>query len=110
MRRVEILAITIFMLSHILLILSLISFEENSCLWYVAWLTGVIGVALNIFLGEKILNNWVFVLLILSGIMWLVPFLLITYFGIPCLAIYIVVNIYMYLKIWNKSKLNGNIT
>jgi hypothetical protein len=98
MKKYKILAFVFLLLSYTSLSLVFVfdnHDQENPWPFCIAWILGILSFIFNTIVGEKNLNRWVFVLQIITGIMWLIPFLLITYFGIPCLIIYFFIGIYL---------------
>jgi multidrug transporter EmrE-like cation transporter len=97
-------------LSYILFSLGLILDDYQGTytyLIYVSWPIGIASVITNIWFAEKYkLKDWTKLVLVICGIMWLLPFLLITYFGIPCLVIFFSVALYNHIVVLrnNQSK------
>ena len=89
-------------LTYSLLVLAFIldSTDMNSdYLLYAAWILGITSVISNILLAEKInINKWLIILFIISGILWIFPPLFFTYFGIPCLLVFLGIGIYTHIK------------
>lgn len=76
-------------------------------LMLVGWILGIVSALSNIFLADKInLNKKLFILFILSSLVWIIPIFLFTYFGIPCLLVFLFISIYVHLNS-NKKILNG---
>ncbi len=95
-------------LSYLFLILTFVfdsAVTENAYLFYIAWFFGIISVISNAILADKIkIKKWIFVLFIICGVLWLFPPLLITYFGIPCMIIFLVIGINIHGKIYTNEK------
>tara|TARA_R110001606_G_scaffold117289_1_gene246728 strand:+ start:482 stop:796 length:315 start_codon:yes stop_codon:yes gene_type:complete len=95
-------------LSYVFLILTFVfdsAVTENTYHFYIAWFFGIISVISNTILADKIkIKKWLFILFIFCGILWIFPPLLITYFGIPCMIIFLVIGIYIHGKIFTNEK------
>ena len=73
--------------------------ETKDYMLYIFWLFGILNAGTNIYYAiEKSINKWVTILFVITSIIWIFPFLLITYFGIPFLIIYLFIGIYIQLK------------
>lgn len=67
-------------------------------LMLIAWFLGIVSALSNIFLADKInLSKKVFILFVLSSSVWLLPVFLATYFGVPCLMIFLTITVYVHL-------------
>lgn len=67
--------------------------------FFIIWEIGILNAGLNIYYGVKTeLKTWILILLIISGLIWIFPPLLITYFGFPFLFIYLAIGIYLHAK------------
>ena len=94
-------ALPALILTYSLLILAFIFDRaiESDYLLFAAWIIGVTNAISNILLAEKIdINKWLTILFIISAILWIFPPLLVTYFGIPCLFIFLGIGIYTHIK------------
>jgi hypothetical protein len=80
--------------------------EGNSVyLFYIAWIFGIISVISNILVADKIgIKGWLIGIFGACGILWFFPPLLITYFGIPCMIIFLAIGIYIHGKIFTTEK------
>ena len=95
-------ALPTLILTYSLLVLAFIFDSTNmnsDYLIFAAWIIGVTNAISNILLAEKIdINKWLIILFIISGILWIFPPLFFTYFGIPCLFIFLGIGIYTHIK------------
>ena len=105
-------ALIVFILSH--LSLAAIFVFENELqnvefpYIFIIWGLGILSAGLNIYYAAKIkLKAWVLFLLALSGIIWFFPQLLFSFFGIPCLSIFLVTGIYSHSQ--KLTELNKNL-
>lgn len=94
-------------LSYLFLILTFVfdnATGSNTYLFYIAWVFGIISVISNIMLADKIrLKGWLIALFGVCGILWFFPPLLMTYFGIPCMILFLVIGIYIHGKIFTSE-------
>ncbi|HCV81120.1 MAG: hypothetical protein CMP12_01810 [Zunongwangia sp.] len=73
--------------------------EPKDYMLYIFWFFGILNAGTNIYYAiEKSINKWVTILFVITSIIWIFPFLLITYFGIPFLIIYLFIGIYIQLN------------
>ncbi|PSR55090.1 hypothetical protein AHMF7605_17055 [Adhaeribacter arboris] len=103
MNQIKILSLTFLILSYLGLILILVFDSEiqgiNFPGIFILWVLGIMNVTLNaIYVDKKNLQNWVLILLVISGLIWVFPPLLFTFFGIPFLLIHLIVAIYLHSK------------
>jgi hypothetical protein len=105
LNKTKIIGLISLVLSYLFLIITFIydsAVTENNYFFYVAWFLGIISVISNTILADKIkIKKWIFILFIFCGILWLFPPLLITYFGIPCMIIYLIIGILIQRKIYS---------
>lgn len=100
MKRIRILAL-IFLIVSYLSIIAMFVFENELQnvefpYFFIIWGIGILNAGINIYYGVKTeLKTWLLVLLITSGIIWIFPPLLITYFGFPFLIIFLIIGIYL---------------
>lgn len=101
----------LFILINFILFLGLILFDSgkyndfvNSNVYLILlWTTGILNFFFNLLFLIKIKAKKLFLLIIiLSGIIIIFPFFLISLFGIPFLIIYFVVSIYYHFQKSNK--------
>ena len=95
-------ALPTLILTYSLLILVFIFDSTNmniDYLLFATWITGVTNAISNFLLAEKIdINKWLTILFVISAILWIFPPLFFTYFGIPCLVIFLGIGIYIQIK------------
>ena len=97
MTKLNLIAFISFILTHIGVILFFIFEPSDVKFQYLMWILGAITAITNILLADKlVIKKWVMVLFTISGIMWILPILLITYFGIPCLLIFFIIGVYVH--------------
>jgi hypothetical protein len=78
---------------------------DNVYLFYIAWVFGIISVISNIILADKVgIKDWQMAIFGICGILWFLPFLLINYFGIPCMIIFLIIGIYIHAKLFATQK------
>ncbi|GMN04789.1 hypothetical protein MTsPCn5_01770 [Croceitalea sp. MTPC5] len=104
----RIIALSATSLSYLLLIFILV-FETRTTdytyLFYSAWFFGIVSVISNMILAIKIkIKSWLIVVLGISGIIWLFPPLLMSFYGFPCIFIFLIVAIYLHLKAFQSKK------
>ena len=78
--------------------------NQDFSFFYITWILGIPSLILNFILANKVLENWLFALFIITGIMWLMPILLITIFGIPFLLVHFLILIHLHKKYYNCRK------
>ena len=109
MEKIQIYALIFFILSH-LSIPSAIFLEmdklpsQDFSLYYITWFLGISSLILNFILAIRVLKNWVFALFIITGIMWIMPILLVTIFGIPFLLIHLIILIHLHIEYYKSLK------
>jgi hypothetical protein len=95
-------------LSYLFLILAFVfdnAIGSNTYLFYIAWVFGIISVISNTMLADEIrIKGWLIALFGICGILWFFPPLLITYFGIPCMIIFLAIGIYIHRKIFTNER------
>lgn len=95
-------ALTTFILSYTLFLLAITIDDSNGTtdfLFFSSWILGIISFISNFLLAEKMdINKWLTILLVLGGILWVFPPLLITYFGFPCMIIFVGIAIFIHIK------------
>ncbi len=75
------------------------AYETKDYMLYVFWFFGILNAVTNIYYAiEKSINKWVTIIFVITSIIWIFPFLLITYFAIPFLIIYLFIGIYIQLN------------
>jgi hypothetical protein len=80
---------------------------ETLNLFYIAWVLGIISVISNILLADKFrLKGWQIGIFGFCGILWFFPFFMITFFGIPCMFIFLVIGVYIHIKAFAIEKQN----
>ncbi|MDC7996383.1 hypothetical protein [Altibacter sp. HG106] len=108
MDKTKIIGLSSFILSHLFLILGFVidDAERNYFfLFEIAWVIGIISVVSNVLLADKIgIKGWLIGIFGVCGILWFFPPLLITYFGIPCMIIFLVIGVYIHGKIFAIEK------
>ena len=108
MNKTRIIGLASLILSYLFLILTFIfdsAVTGKAYLFYIAWFFGIISVISNAILGDKIkIKKWRFVLFIFCGILWVFPPLLITYFGIPCMIIFLIIGIHIHGRTFTNEK------
>ncbi len=102
MSKTQIIGLTALILSYLLLVLNF-AFDSGDGnivnLFYIAWAFGIISVISNILLADKIgLSGWLIGIFGVCGILWFFPPFLMTFFGIPCMIIFLVIGIYIHRK------------
>lgn len=66
--------------------------------FFALWGIGIVNAGLNVLYATKLkLKDKIFVLLVVSGLPLAFPPLLFSFFGIPCLVVFLVIGIYMQL-------------
>jgi hypothetical protein len=100
MTRTRILALIFLIISYLSLIAMFVFENELQSVefpyFFIIWGIGILNVGFNIYYGVKTkLKTWILILLIISGIIWIFPPLLITYFGFPFLIIFLIIGIYL---------------
>jgi hypothetical membrane protein len=104
--KTQIIGFTTLILSYLFLVLNFVFDEADGkyvFLFYLAWASGIVSVVSNILLADKIdLNKWIIAIFGICGILWLFPYFLITYFGIPCLIIFLGIGIYLHIKAFSE--------
>ncbi len=107
MNKTRIIGLLSLILSYLFLILTFVfdnATGSNTYLFYIAWVFGIISVISNIMLADKIrLKGWLIALFGVCGILWFFPPLLMTYFGIPCMILFLVIGIYIHGKIFTSE-------
>ena len=103
MTGIRISALIFLIISHLSLVAMFVFENELQNVdfpyFFVIWGIGILNAGLNIYYGVKMeLKTWILILLIISGIVWFFPPLLITYFGFPFLLIFLVIGIYLHIK------------
>ena len=103
--KTQIIGLITLTISHVLIIISFnTSDSDTNYFFYAAWIFGIISVLSNIFLADELnCKKWQILILIISGIFWFFPPLLITFFGIPFLIIFIISAILIQLKGFNNN-------
>ncbi len=108
MDKTRIIGLSSLILSYLFLILNFIFDDaegDSVYLFYIAWVFGIISVISNILLADKIgIKGWLIGMFGVCGILWFFPPLLITYFGIPCMIIFLAIGIYVHGKIFTTEK------
>lgn len=108
MDKTRIIGLSSLILSYLFLILNFIFDDAEGdfvYLFYIAWVFGIISVISNILLADKIgIKGWLIGMFGVCGILWFFPPLLITYFGIPCMIIFLAIGIYVHGKIFTTEK------
>lgn len=100
MTQTRILALTFLIISYLSLIAMFVFENELQNVefpyFFIIWGIGILNAGFNIYYGVKTeLKTWILILLIISGIIWIFPPLLITYFGFPFLIIFLIIGIYL---------------
>lgn len=103
MTGIRISALTFLIISHLCLVAMFVFENELQNVefpyFFIIWGIGIFNAGLNIYYGVKMeLKTWILVLLIISGIVWFFPPLLMTYFGFPFLLIFLAIGIYLHTK------------
>ncbi len=93
-------AIIVFILSHLCLVAMFVFENELKNVefpyFFIIWGLGILNAGLNIYYVVKMeLKTWILISLVISGIVWFFPPLLMTFFGIPYLLIFLVIGIYL---------------
>lgn len=103
--KTQIIGLVALIISHVLLIISFkTSNADTNYVFYASWIFGIISVLSNIFLADKLnCRKWQILILIVSGIFWFFPLLLITFFGIPFLIIFLISAILIQIKGFNND-------
>tara|TARA_R110002072_G_scaffold303043_2_gene491984 strand:- start:159834 stop:160115 length:282 start_codon:yes stop_codon:yes gene_type:complete len=72
--------------------------EEIAFFYYlILWGIGVVNYGLNIYVADQLkLREPFFTTMIISGSFWVFPPLMFTYFGIPCMIVYLAIGIYLF--------------
>ncbi len=103
MTGIRISALIFLIISHLCLVAMFVFENELQNVefpyFFIIWGIGIFNAGLNIYYGVKIeLKTWILILLIISGIVWFFPPLLMTYFGFPFLLIFLAIGIYLHTK------------
>ncbi|PTB95761.1 hypothetical protein C9994_10325 [Marivirga lumbricoides] len=104
MNSIKIIGLLSLVLSYLILGLNFIF--DNAILFYIAWFFGIVSVISNVLWADKLnLNRWLIIVFTMCGILWVFPVLLITYFGIPCMLLFLILGIYIHTKKLQKKEL-----
>ncbi len=108
MKILRYLATTTLLLNYtsvIFIISELVLAKSENIIWWI-WASGILNVILVMlyfFKSSSKENIWLALALILTGLSWVFPPLLITYFGIPFSLIYFFITIYILSRPLNAS-------
>lgn len=103
MTGIRISALIFLIISHLSLVAMFVFENELQNVdfpyFFIIWGIGILNAGLNIFYGVKTeLKPWILILFIISGLIWIFPPLLMTYFGFPFLFIFLAIGIYLHTK------------
>jgi len=102
MKILKIVGITTLIISYGLLILNFTMDNpnnQNSNLFNFVWIVGIISFLSNVIYAIKTnVEDWIFSIMGICGLIWFVPFWVNTTFGIPSMLGFLIIGIYVHLR------------
>ena len=109
MNKLQILALSSFILVHLLLISQFIveisNHDDSSFFGFTIWALGIVTAISNIIFADKLVKGWVQIVFSICALLWIFPPLIISYPGMAMAVGFFIIGTFLHIKGIKKRKL-----